>query len=351
MRSMTIRVHQAVEIINGELINSPAIGSFEGFTTRLECVQRGSLFFAADPLQIDSAIQKGAFGIVFDKFFQTQMSDEEIAWIKVESINHAIIRCVRYEILSQNIKMLALNAIDYEIAKTIIRDKSVLFFDDDPIDLLDILESTRPRIIIAKSPQILDLALESTPCVAPQTMPFDVITPHPMFESKFYYKLHSYQIQLPCVFLPELAGVVDMCAREGINFSFSYFEPIAQLLPISLTQDAKILPFGSSNRVIIPTNDKNIFLRYAAFLNEQAKWARVAMFLPTLLDEKDKDIYALYEEQNHHPLESTTYDSSNELPALLRNTPYNFVLVFGIGTQGLAFVLKQSTQEYVPALF
>ena len=66
-----IKVQQVAELINGELMNSPAIGSFEGYTTHLENVQRGMLFFAINPHHIDSALQRGAFGVVFDKFVQT----------------------------------------------------------------------------------------------------------------------------------------------------------------------------------------------------------------------------------------------------------------------------------------
>ena len=67
--------------------------------------------------------------------------------------------------------------------------------------------------------------------------------------------------------------------------------------------------------------------------------------------EEEEDIYTLYEDQNQKPLEPICYDSSNELPILLKTTPYNFGLIFGISTQGLAFVLAQNTQEYAPALF
>ena len=345
-----IKVQQVAELINGELMNSPAIGSFEGYTTHLENVQRGMLFFAINPHHIDSALQRGAFGVVFDKFVQTHMNDEEIAWIKVESIPQSIVRLIRYELMINGVQMFALNPIQYAIAHKLIRDKNTLFFDDTPMNLLDALESA-PANIIATSPQILDLALECTPCSTPQTMPFDIITPHPMFESKFYYKLHSYQIPLPSVFLPELAAITDMCVRSGIAFDFAHFEPIASLLPISLAQDARIVPFGSSNRVIIPTNDKDIFLRYAKFLNQNAKWARIVMLIPTLLSEEEEDIYTLYEDQNQKPLEPICYDSSNELPILLKTTPYNFGLIFGISTQGLAFVLAQNTKEYAPALF
>ena len=348
MQVITQKVQEIVEIINGKLINAPAIGGFCGYCTRLEDIKRGSLFFATNPSDIDAALVRGAFGIVFDKFLQTQIHDEEIAWIRVESMQDAIIRLTRYELLARGIKMLALNPTQYLIAKSLIRAKSVLFFDDSPMELLDALEETHPEVIITKSPQVLELALESTPCTTPEILPF-TLAESSMFEIKFYYKLHAFHIPLPSVFVPELAAVVELCICEGIVCDFSHFEPIPALMPISLTQDARILSFGSSARVIIPTNDTEIFLRYANFLHDEVKWAKIVVFMPRLLDEQPQQMISQALENN--ALEPLYYDSSNELPALLKKTDYNFGLVFGISTQGLVFVLSQMPQEHVPTLF
>lgn len=350
MQEVTQKVQDIVEIINGELINSPAIGGFSGYCTKLENIKRGSLFFAAHPRDIEPALEKGAFGIVFDKFLQTRLNDDEIAWVKVESIQDAIIRLARFELLARSIRVIATNPTQYLIAKSLIHSKSVLFFDESPIDLLDVVEEVRPAIIIAKSQQVLDLALEPIPCETPEQLPFELITPMSMFEIKFYYKLYSYKISLPCVFVPELAAVVDLCLREHIECDFAHFEPSSTLLPISLTNDARILSFGQSSRVIIPTNDEEIFMRHGEFLSKEAKWAKVVVFVPTILDD-EQGFYALYNQRNNHPLQAIRYDSSNELPLLLKTTEYNFGLIFGISTQGLVFVLSQTPQEYAPTLF
>lgn len=348
MQDIAKKVQEITEIINGTLINSPAIGGFSGYCTTLENIKRGSLFFALEASDIEIALQKGAFGIVFDKFLQTRLNDEEIAWIKVESIHDAIIRLVRFELLAKAIRVVAANPTQYLVAKSLIHSKSVLFFDDNPIDLLDELEELSPTIIIAKSRQVLDLALEPIACDTPVELPFELITPMSMFEIKFYYKLYSYRVALPCVFVPELAAVVSLCIREKIELDFVHFDPMPELLPISLTNDAKILSFGASSRVIIPTNDQDIFTRYGEFLSQEAKWARVVVFAPTIL-EYERELEELCDK--YKSLFVVRYDSSNDLPMLLKTTEYNFGLIFGISTQGLVFVLSQTPQESTPTLF
>lgn len=346
---MKVKVQEVAEVICGEVMNSPLIGSFEGFTTKLEDVKRGSLFFAINPDDIEPAIKNGAFGIVFDKF--VQMIDGEIAWIKVSSIVESIVRLARYRLLVSNIKVFYLDEYQYKIAQIVITAKNVLFFDENPALLLDILDEQDVCAIFIKDSGLLDFVLEYTICSNPKDLPFDVVRPHILFESRFYYKLNHYKIPLPEVFLPELGGVVSLCVNEGFDFDIYRFSSAVSLLPLSLDQNAKVLPFGQSSRVVIPTQSKEIFLRYASVLNNQAKWGKIEFFLPTLLDEEDENLFELYENEIGTSLQPSYYNGTNDLPLLLKRESYNFGLVFGIGTEGLKFVLDAIKPMPVPALF
>ena len=410
-----MRVSEASEIICGQLINEPSIGSFEGFATKVEDVKRGVLFFALDRDEIDLALEKGAFGVVFDS--QAQMRNVEVAWIKVDNIEHSLIRLVRYLLVGKQIEIILLSEIQYSIAKEIIRAKEVLFFDDClsnvagetnrynsyatnknnsvssttqtrlPIqELLDGIVKQNPRKIITSLQGIADLSIEEyTTCINPKHSPLDIITPHQIFESKFYHKVSAYQIPLPAVFLPELGAVVELCLRDGDELAFELrdFAPLEKLLPIALSPEAKILPLGKSNKVAIPTHSVEIFLRYAKYLKENAKFGELAFFVPRILGEKEMKIFAPIEnsdendeyggyskvgfylcensdtsndsqnDENHskEKLEAICYDSSNELPKMLKIERFNFALVLGISTEGLIFVLNEASKDTSPVLF
>lgn len=409
-----MRVSEASEIICGQLINEPSIGSFEGFATKIEDVKRGVLFFALDRDEIDLALEKGAFGVVFDS--QAQMRNVEVAWIKVDNIQHSLIRLVRYLLVGKKIEIILLSEIQYSIAKEIIRAKEVLFFDDClsnfagepnryshytankdstlssttqarlPIqELLDGIVKQNPRKIITSLQGIADLSIEEyTTCINPKHSPLDIITPHQIFESKFYHKVSAYQIPLPAVFLPELGAVVELCLREGdeIAFELRDFAPLERLLPIALSPEAKILPLGKSNKVAIPTHSVEIFLRYAKYLKENAKFGELAFFVPRILGEKEMKIFTPIEENSNEndeyggyskvgfylceenlndssqndendkeKLEAICYDSSNELPKMLKLERFNFALVLGISTEGLIFVLNEASKDTSPVLF
>ena len=386
-----MRVLEAAEIIYGELINSPAIGSFDSFTTKVADVKRGTLFFASDIDDVNIALQNGAFGVVFDT--PMQISNAEVAWIKVDNIQNSIVRLVRYLLVSKKIEIILLDEIQYAIAKEIIRTNEVLFFEESTKnsniswgasvvcvgDLLNDITKHNPTKIITSLKGIAELSIEEyTICVNKQDLVLDIITPHQIFESKFYHKISAYQIPLPAVFMPELNAVIELCLREEIAFELRDFAPIEKLLPIALSPEAEILPLGKSSKVVIPTHSIDIFLRYTKYLRENAKFGELMFFVPRILDDKSKEIFTpIQEAQNstinthsapamvefciqanntdeetaQEALQAICYDTSNELPKMLKLKRFNFALVLGIGTEGLIFLLNEASKDTSPMLF
>ena len=67
------------------------------------------MFIAFDDSSIEDAILNGAYGIVFSK--PTQISDSEIAWIKVQSLDDALKRLLRFKLLDKNVTVYETNEI------------------------------------------------------------------------------------------------------------------------------------------------------------------------------------------------------------------------------------------------
>jgi len=342
-----MKVDEAREIISGTLMNAPAIGSFSGFTAHVKDVKRGVLFFSNNQEQIDEALRVGAFGIVFDS--PVQMIDGEIAWIKVDNIKTAAIRLARYILLTQNVGVFFMNEIQYMLAQKIITDDNAAFFDDEPAELLSVLENKQPSKIIIKNKALLDIVLEYTPVIIPEKSPFDISEQHSIFEVRFYYKIYRYRLPLPAVFLGELGSVVCFCMNERIEFNIGKFEPIPSLLPLYLNQEARIVPFGQSERVVIPTNNKEIFLRYLQSLITDITYAKIDFFIPTILNDEDSDLIEHCTQMSD--FKPTFYDSPMNLSQLLQQSHYNFALVFGISSDGLSFVLNEAKPILNPTLF
>lgn len=111
-----MRLEQALDILYGELINSPCISAFSNITHDIKQVGNGTLFFALNSDCIQSAIENGAYGIVFEGDIPNN-SDTEIAWIRVQSITQSIKRFIRYFLLESKYTIVMLTPIEISLAK------------------------------------------------------------------------------------------------------------------------------------------------------------------------------------------------------------------------------------------
>ncbi|RDU66758.1 hypothetical protein CQA53_03030 [Helicobacter didelphidarum] len=112
-----MRLDKVLDILFGNLTNTPYISSFESITSNISKVKQGTLFFLQNPDDLQQAIQQGAYGIVFD--IEMGILDSEIAWIKVENISQSIMRLVRYLVLESQCILCLLTPVEIALAKSI----------------------------------------------------------------------------------------------------------------------------------------------------------------------------------------------------------------------------------------
>ena len=124
-----MRLENIIALTNATLLNSPYVSSFSGITFEAKNLKRGSLFVAKNSDDIELAILNGAYGIIFDA--PTQISDNEIAWIKVDDVPTALSRILRFHILDKKIKAYECDQITFKLAKQIITDNSLKLLEND----------------------------------------------------------------------------------------------------------------------------------------------------------------------------------------------------------------------------
>lgn len=334
----------------GDLVNTPTIGSVNEFVIDSNKVNRGDLFFALDSNDsIESAINRGAFSVVIDSSLMKSNAkliekENEIAWIRVDNIRSSIMRLIRFKLLTMNIKCTHLSYAQFVIAKRMITTESVVFYDGDLVNILDVL---KPNInLLTTNKVIKDLVIEQTECpVFDEIYPIEVIDdPRALSESRFCYGVSKFILPIPEVFLPEIASLIRFCNNENLNFSFYNFSPIESLLPIYVNQNAQILPFGASSKLVVASEDMNTFFRYIKILKERITWGMVSIFIPAVLDEASEFLREFYFEKFNEELEAKIYQADEDLSELLKDH-YDFAVVFGLSLDGVRFVLKNSIMK------
>ncbi|WXG20705.1 hypothetical protein VBZ67_10585 [Campylobacter concisus] len=100
-------IENLTHIVNGQILNNPSISSVTSFAFEAKNIKRGYALIATQSDQIAPAIKQGAYAIISEE--EITPSDDEIAFIKVASLQTAIIKLMRFEAIHKNIKFCAVN--------------------------------------------------------------------------------------------------------------------------------------------------------------------------------------------------------------------------------------------------
>ena len=325
-------------LVEGNLTNSPSITSFEDVSFEASRVKRGDLFVAINHEEIDIAILNGAYGIVFEK--PTQITDQEIAWIKVKSIDNALLRLLRFHVMRRSPQAFYCDEISLKLASQIITSNNLLVLDrslKEHIQDLWRLEENQYIIFSSKSinPQLF---VDAKPIPAVPNTEMNIVE-QTLFETSFIYDDTYYERQLLSpFFIPYLETVLQFFKHNQIKFQLRSFSPIDHFQPVFTNVHLQVKEFGKSDNVLIFESDFELVKAQINFLETQANWAKIIYLVPSnrkdeltdndnvftyesawdimqLLKEK-KYHFALIAEQNSSILETSVFDIKNEQPSL-----------------------------------
>ncbi|TLD81058.1 hypothetical protein LS68_006230 [Helicobacter sp. MIT 05-5293] len=319
-----MKINEAVEITKGNLLTSPSIASFSRIILDINHIQKGDLFLAFNPEEIPLAIESGAYGIIS---CSSQPLDQEIAWIVVQDMSDCLTRLIRYKLLAKNITLVSLSPIEEAIAKEIIIDHKVAFFDGDLRAFLEFLNQDQLTFIVVHHQDILDLSFEVLNAHKPKNRPFLILT-HNLFDATIFYASTHYRINLPSLFLGELSAVLTLCESKSIAVDINKFKHISYFKPNFLNAYGKLIDFGQASKVAIAEEDIEQFKRYMAYIANNATWGKILFLVPIVYVDLFSQIA-----QTH------AYSNEKELCDYLHKENFNFALVLGINDAKLVDAL------------
>ncbi|NQY54367.1 MAG: peptidoglycan synthetase, partial [Campylobacteraceae bacterium] len=140
-----MKISSLIDIIEGELINSPSISFIYNIKTNAKKVNEGDLYIAKNPNDLALAIKNGAFAIIYD--FYTPILDKEIAWIQVKSYKDALIKIFRFKLSTLDLEAYSCNTITYDLLN-IYKNKSFKFISSNLENCIKIIENIKDKDIL-----------------------------------------------------------------------------------------------------------------------------------------------------------------------------------------------------------
>ena len=254
-----MKIETLVNLIGGELLNSPYISEVTSFTDDKDNVTRGGCFFVRKSEDIQKAVKNGAYAIVSQNF--ENIIDKEIAWIKVDSIEKSIFDIFKYENL--NSKVFYTDDITLHlIEKMNLNDELIIL--NSTADLLKGL-NVNNKLFLTSKKKFCELFSKNETLLPEETN----IKQQSLFKS--IYK--DQEINLPFVYKDEFSKAIKFFEENELKYTLEF--ELDRFKPEFVDFKFRKVSFGESERVLILgiKNDR-YFFKELNYLIDNTKHAK-----------------------------------------------------------------------------
>lgn len=327
-----MQISSVLDIIDGRLLNQPSISFIYSVKTNPKKVREGDLFIALNKDDISLALEHGAFAIVVDK--NILPSDNEIAWIKVNSLENAMIKLIRF--LLSNIRLTAFycNDASYELFK-ILRKPTV---------------HTNIKIVpsnIAKFFKFLDDIEQNDTLICSNQLLLDSIYPvnfnfntkkydiynlveHSIFETTFSFEeTYFSKLKISSLYITEF---LDVYTYLGFNADLNKLKKFQYLKPIFVDKLINPTEFGRTDKFLIAQKNNELVIKEVKYLENKYKYGKVLYISTNDIDD-------------NRNIDYTFINSLEELKCYLKKASFNAVYFIGVSYDELFENISKQKNE------
>jgi len=273
-----MRIDTILNIIDGELINAGFISEIIGFADNLNEIKREYLFISDNDNEIKEAIKKGAYAILSTEYHE--IIDDEIAWIRVDDIEEALFRLLKYKLLNKTLYVC--NKITLEIVKNITKSDIAI------IDKIEANFLNEYEYYATSNEDLANIAMNIITLTRKEKIKLIDST---IFISKFEYKNGEYNVIFPSLYLDELSLALAFFEDNSLKYNLKSLK-IDRFTPQFVNIKNEKVKFGKTDRVVINGIKNDEFLtRDLNFIFEKVKYANVKFYDINNIDYFYKDDY------------------------------------------------------------
>lgn len=312
-----MKLNSTVEIVAGKLQNTPAISFFYNYQNDPKKVKEGDLFFAKNKKELYEAIQNGAFGVVYD--FNVDITDVEIAWIKVVSVMDSIIRISRYELSKFELNFFFTDKTTYDLFKIYKNSHDDIFLLESIEDIINIPKKVKEGSYIFSYDKNISTRLY------PEVKKFENtdwelnnLINHTLFETSFSVgEFFFSRIKLAQLYIKRYLDVFSFFKVEfDIDIDSNKLKRFKHFRPIFIDKFLNINDFGSTSRFVLAEKDFALAKEQIRFLEENYRYGK-KLYITS------KNFSKVYKNQY-------IYESMEEILHYLNIENYNCIFIEGI---------------------
>ena len=325
-------IEDILNLTEGTLRNQPAVQAIEGATTFPSKIDQGDLFFAVNPEDIPTALSNGAYAIVHEG--EVPITDDEVAWIGVESVQNAAFRLLRYVLLKKEAEFVYLQPHEISFVRQILTHRgNITFLSDAWHKAFEQVLNGEGYLFVSSDEALLTDIKPDFGCLETEANGYAVSDT--LFRSTFRVGKYVYQDREIAPFhLPYLLRAIAFCDAHALPYAIDKVHYTRHFLPVFVNGKFEVVPKGSSDRVLIFTDNVEDIVRAREYVRYQATWVKSIVLTPP----KTKV------ENVEHP---HWFETPEKAHAILQNVHFNYAFVYSLDKT----ILKSFQVEQAPSLF
>lgn len=274
-------IENLAAVCNGELLQKPSVTTITSFTAEPQKVTRGAAFFSFDGKSedISEALLRGAYAIIHEQTIQTD--DNEIAWIKVDDIEKAMIRFMRFLVETKTLNAIFLDRLQFDMLRLFKLQFDANFIQNNIKDALSqlLISGEKSYIFCADKGLLEQIApqFESIKKSAEAT----ILQSHSIFKTSFVYGENYFKdFSLPALFVGEFAALIEFLNEKKLLFRVDNIEKIGHFEPIFVNTALEARAFGTTNQAIIIETDEELFRREIDWIKDYVSGEYLLVLAP-----------------------------------------------------------------------
>lgn len=330
-------ISSIVDIVDGTLLYKPFVSRIYHIKTDIDNIIQGDLFIAKNLEDLNSAIEKGCFAIIYDfKININDINHHEIALIKVDNVIKSIFKLIRFKLININIETYLCNDIKFELLNIFIKknDKNIKLISDDVYNNIELLNNIEKiKYIFCNNEEILNNIYPTYKTFDNNIYSIKNIIYNSLFKTTFTYNnKHFHKIKISRIYINDFLKVYNFFNDNfNDNIDLNKLKYFDYLNPIFINKYFKEISNENSSKFILYNANIKIALKEIKYLNENYKYAKKHIFIQNKL------------EINNNNNKFYFIKNLKEIETILKDREYNCIYIIGFNKNKIIEFIQKSS--------
>jgi len=309
-----MKIEDILNLTEGTLSNTPEVQAIESATVYVSKVEHGDLFFSSNQEEINQAIANGAYAIVYDDE-NIVRNDEEIAWIKVSSIQLAAFKLIRYVIIKKEAQFFLLSSHELTFLKLILKHKgNVAFVANDWRKAFEQILNSDSTLFVGTDKELMELIKPDVEKLEREVDGY--LVSDTLFRTTYKVDGFLYQEKELIPFhLEYLLRAVHFCNTNNLPYTMDRIKYTKHFLPVFIDTKLRSTQASKSDKVTIFTDSISDITKAREYVMRSNMWVKSVVFTPPKTKIPGID----------HP---HWFETEAEVRELLKNIHFNYAFIY-----------------------